>query len=41
MVVGVSWLSSILDPALTVTHTTNGLVIAMNIGVALLALAQC
>jgi hypothetical protein len=38
MVVGVSWLSSILDPASTVTlTTTNGLVIAMNIGTALLA----
>jgi hypothetical protein len=35
MVFGVSWLSSILDPASTVT--TNGLVIAMNIGTALLA----
>jgi hypothetical protein len=38
MVFGVSWLSRILDPAFTVTHvTTNGLVIAMNIGTALLA----
>ena len=38
MVLGVSWLSSILDPASTVTQTTtNGLVIAMNIGTALLA----
>jgi hypothetical protein len=38
MVVGVAWLSGILDPASTVTHvTTNGLVIAMNIGTGLLA----
>jgi hypothetical protein len=38
MVVGVAWLSGILDPASTVTHvTTNGLVIAMISGTALLA----
>jgi hypothetical protein len=38
MVVGVAWLSGILDPTSTVTHvTTNGLVIAMTIGTALLA----
>jgi hypothetical protein len=39
MVVGVAWLSGILDPASAATHTTtNGLVIAMNMGTALLAL---
>jgi hypothetical protein len=38
MVVGVAWLSGILDPASTVTHvTTNGLVIATISGIALLA----
>lgn len=37
MVVGVAWLSGILDPASTVTHvTTNGLVAAMISGIALL-----
>jgi len=38
MVVGVAWLSSILDPASTVTHvTTNGRVAATIYGMALLA----
>ena len=38
MVVGVAWLSGILDPASTVTHvTTNGLVIATISGTMLLA----
>ena len=38
MVLGAAWLSSILDPASTVTHvTTNGLVAAMIFGTALLA----
>ena len=38
MIVGMAWLSGFLDPASRVTHaTTNGLVIAMSIGAALLA----
>jgi ABC-type phosphate transport system permease subunit len=37
MVIGMAWLSGILDPASTVTHvTTNGLVAAMIFGTALL-----
>jgi hypothetical protein len=38
MVVGVAWLSGILDPASTVTHvTTSGLVVATVSGITLLA----
>jgi hypothetical protein len=38
MVVGVAWLSSILDPASAVGHvTTNGLAVAITVGLVLLA----